>query len=61
MKKLKFAAALLLLFSFTLSHRINLVVIEVTGSAEIKIVPDQMEMNVSVNVDSDDLASGRIE
>jgi len=59
MKKLKFAAALLLLFSFTLFAQDKPAVIEVTGSAEIKIVPDQMEMNVSVNVDSDDLASGK--
>ena len=59
MKKLFFAAALFSLFSFTLFAQDKPAVIEVTGSAEIKIVPDQMEMNVSINVDSDDLASGK--
>lgn len=59
MNKINFAAVLFLLFSFTLFAQDKPAVIEVTGNAEIKIEPDILEMNVSINVDNDDLAGAK--
>lgn len=59
MNKLSIAAVILLFFTFLSYPQDKQPVIEVTGTAEIKIAPDMMEMFINIDVDDDDLITAK--
>lgn len=56
---LKLISAVLFITSFVLFAQEKPAIIEVTGSAEIKIEPDLLEMTVNINVDNEDLSAAK--